>query len=257
MAAVGFVLGFLPWIVYWVLVGNSPFQVAVLVALAVSAAGLAVTRLRGMPWRTLDVGSFGVFVVLAITAFVVPDAVLERWLQPLGNAGLFVIALVGVLVGRPFVREYAEASVDAVTARTDGFRAITTAMTWLWVLVFGGMTALALIPPIVDGDATIRDSGSMLSVLCYWVFPYVLLGVGGVLNGTFPPWFEARSALVDERDQQLPVAPPAHGEPDVADGLVLEVPADSRHDEPFGVVVRGAVADVELSVTGSDLFGRR
>jgi hypothetical protein len=131
VAAVGFILGFLPWIVYWILVGNSPFRVAVLVALAVCSAGLAVNRLRGQPWRTLDVGSLGVFVLLAVAAFVVPDAVLERWLQPLGNAGLFLVALVGVLVGKPFVREYAESSVDPETARTDGFRTITTAMTWL------------------------------------------------------------------------------------------------------------------------------
>jgi hypothetical protein len=121
MTAVGFVLGFLPWIVYWILVGNSPFPVAVLVALAACAGGLVVNRLRGQPWRTLDVGTLGVFAVLTVAAFVFPDAVLERWLQPLGNAGLFLVALVGVLIGRPFVREYAEAAVDPEIARTDGF----------------------------------------------------------------------------------------------------------------------------------------
>jgi hypothetical protein len=70
------------------------------------------------------------------------------------------------------------------------------------------MTVLALIPPIVDGAATIRDAGSTLSVLCYWALPYALMGVVGVLNGAFPPWFAARSALVDARDGNPQVAPP-------------------------------------------------
>ena len=34
--------GFAPWIVYWVLVGNVPFETAVLVALGIAVAGLVV-----------------------------------------------------------------------------------------------------------------------------------------------------------------------------------------------------------------------
>ena len=40
------VIGFAPWIVYWVLVGNVPFETAVLVALA-WWLGLAPARPRG------------------------------------------------------------------------------------------------------------------------------------------------------------------------------------------------------------------
>ena len=43
----GILFGFAPWIVYWVLVGNVPFLVAALVALAIAVAGLvdrAATR---------------------------------------------------------------------------------------------------------------------------------------------------------------------------------------------------------------------
>jgi hypothetical protein len=89
-----------------------------------------------------------------------------RWMQPLGNAGLLLVALVGVLAGHPFVRDYATASVDASTARSDGFRVVTTAMTWLWVGAFAGMTVVSAIPPLLDGGATIRDAGDTLSVVC-------------------------------------------------------------------------------------------
>ncbi|WP_433783606.1 acyl-CoA thioester hydrolase/BAAT C-terminal domain-containing protein [Actinomycetospora sp. CA-101289] len=253
----GYVLGFLPWIVYWVLVGNVPFELAILVAAAISAIGLLVGRIRHVPPKTLDVGSLAVFLVLAVVAFLVPDDVLERWIQPLGNAGLLVIVLGGLAVRRPFVLDYATASVDAVTARTDGFRAITTAMTWLWAGLFAGMTLLSAIPPIVDGDATLLDADGTLSILCYWVAPFALMGIGGTISGAFPPWFTARSALVDARTADPPAAvtPPVPA-PDEADGLAIEAPADSRHDEPFGVVVRGAEQDVELTAEGADLLGR-
>ena len=252
-----FVVGFLPWIVYWVLVGNVPFQLAVLVAVPVSGLALLVGRLRHLPGRTLDTGTLVVFVVLAVLAFVLPDDVLERWLQPLGNAGLLAVVLAGLAVGRPFVLDYATPTVDAVTARTDGFRAITTAMTWLWAGLFALMTLLSAIPPVVDGSATMLDSTDTLSILCYWVAPFVLLGLGGTVSGAFPPWFASRSAEVDARSAGDPAtvaqgAPP----PDASDGLEIDLVADRRHDEPFDLVVRGADGHVELEVEGTDLVGR-
>ncbi|MEJ2870228.1 acyl-CoA thioesterase/bile acid-CoA:amino acid N-acyltransferase family protein [Actinomycetospora sp. OC33-EN08] len=253
------VLGFVPWIVYWVLVGNAPFTVAVLAAFGVAVLGTAVSRARGTRPTAFDLGNLGVFVVLAVAALVVPDPVLERWLQPLGNAGLLVVALAGVLTGHPFVRDYATASVDAATARSDGFRVITTAMTWMWVGVFAAMTVVSAIPPVLDGEATIRDAGDTLSVVCYWVAPFVLLGLAGAVSGAFPPWFEQASARLDARStadpsptsQRVP-APPA------AAGLVVVAPPDSRHDEPFGVLVHGAPAGATVRVTseGTDLVGR-
>jgi hypothetical protein len=254
------VLGFVPWIVYWVLVGNAPFTVAVLAAFGVAVLGTVVSAVRGTRPTAFDLGNVGVFVLLAVAAFVVPDAVLERWLQPLGNAGLLLVALVGVLAGHPFVRDYAVASVDAATARSDGFRVITTAMTWLWIGAFAAMTVVSAVPPVLDGSATIRDAGDTLSVVCYWVVPFVLLGLAGAVSAGFPPWFERAGAKLDARPTTDP-PPTTQREPSapVADGLVVEAPPDSRHDEPFGLLVRGAPPGAGVWVTseGTDLSGRR
>jgi BAAT / Acyl-CoA thioester hydrolase C terminal/Acyl-CoA thioester hydrolase/BAAT N-terminal region len=257
---VGFVVGFVPWIVFWVLVGNAPFWVATGAALALAVGAQLVGWRRGAPRRTLEVGNLGVFAVLAVAAFVVPDEVLERWLQPLGNAGLLLIAVVGVLIGRPFVREYAEGSVDAATARSDGFRVITTGMTWLWVVIFAGMTVSSLVPPLVDGAATVSDSGHARSVICYWVVPFTLTGLGALISALFPPWFQARTALLDARTGTAAgvVAQPAAPADVDAEGIALDVPAVSRHDEPFPVAVRGVSpgASLEARATGVDLAGR-
>ena len=257
----GFALGFLPWVLYWALIGNVPFRLAAVVVLVVAIAVQVLGRLRRQPWRSLEVGSLAVFALLTVAAFLVDDDVLARWMQPLSNLGIFLVALGGLAVGRPFVREYAAASVDDRTARTDGFATITRDMTLLWVGVFAAMTVVSAIPPVVDGAATLRDDDDLLSILCFWVLPYVFLAVGGLASGLFPPWFEKRSALVDQRDTAEAPHPAAQrpSPPDVAAApLALEVPAVSRHDEPFPVVVRGlpAGAAVHVAVGGDDLFGR-
>jgi hypothetical protein len=35
--------------------------------------------------------------------------------------------------------------------------------------------------------------------LCYWVLPFTLVGIAGLISGLFPGWFEKQSALVDQR----------------------------------------------------------
>ena len=94
----GFLIGFSPWIVYWILVGNMPFRGAVLIALGLSVIAVAVQRIRKQPWHSLEVGAVVVFVILSVLSFTVSDRFLEQWLQPLGNAGIFLVALTGLLI---------------------------------------------------------------------------------------------------------------------------------------------------------------
>jgi hypothetical protein len=71
---------------------------------------------------------------------------------------------------------------------------ITTGMTWLWIAVFAGMTASSLVPPLVDGAATVQDSDQVLSVVCYWVVPFTLTGLGGLASALCRPRGAARRA---------------------------------------------------------------
>jgi hypothetical protein len=104
---VGILFGFAPWIVYWVLVGNVPFKAAAVVALAVALAGFALGRNTGKPAGTLEIGSMATLFVLTVLTFVLSEPSMERWLPALGGTGIFLVALVSVLVGKPFAREYA------------------------------------------------------------------------------------------------------------------------------------------------------
>ena len=82
------------------------------------------------------------------------------------------------------------------------------------------MTIISAIPPLVDGNASNQDEDSLLSILCYWVLPYVLLGLAGLVSGVFPPWFEKRSAMIDKREaDETPQVAPLGPEPaDTSEG---------------------------------------
>ncbi len=187
--------GFAPWIVYWILIGNVPFSTAVLVALAVAVAAAVIGRLRDSPGRTLELGAVATFVVLTVLTLTLDESFTARWMQPLGNAGIFLVALTGVLIGRPFVREFAAAGRPTEVVDSELFTRITTLLTWVWVAAFAGMTVSSAIPPIVTGDATILDTRTPLSFVCYWVVPFALLAAAALASRILP---ERMTALPDD-----------------------------------------------------------
>ena len=182
----GIVLGFAPWIVYWVLVGNVPFRTAVLVALAIAVLSFVIGRIRGAQGRTLEIGALATFLVLTVLTFTMSESFMEQWIQPLSNAGIFLVALTGALIGKPFVREFAEVDQPKEVVESDVFRRITALLTWIWVAAFAGMTVSSAIPPIVEGDATILDTKTPLSFVCYWVIPFTLLGLAALASRILP-----------------------------------------------------------------------
>ncbi|ORV18506.1 hypothetical protein [Mycobacterium celatum] len=178
----GILVGLAPWIVYWVLVGNVPFAVSVLVALAVAIAAWTLGRARRAPRGTLEIGAVGTFVVLAALTFTMSQAFHERWLQPLSYAALFALALAGVLIGKPFVAEAVGTDRSADAVRNEAVGRVTTLLTWMWVAVFAAMTVSSLIPSLAAADATVIDSSRPLSFTCYWVIPVTLFALAALAS---------------------------------------------------------------------------
>lgn len=184
--SVGILLGFAPWIIYWVLVGNVPFVAAVLVAFAVAIAAFVIARMSGSSGRTLEIGAVVTFLILTVLTLSVSQEFMERWIQPLSTAGIFLVALVSALTGKPFVREFAVVGQPKEVIESEPFARITSLLTWIWIAAFAGMTVSSAIPPIVQGDATILDTRTPLSFICYWVVPFVLLGIAALLTRVLP-----------------------------------------------------------------------
>ncbi len=260
-SAVAFVVGFAPWIVYWVLVGNAPFLTAVLVGLGLAVAINVITLVRHEPPMVLEVGTalvFGVFVIMALT---LSDNFLERWLQPLGNAGLFAIVLVSILIGKPFTLQYARKSTPRELWNEPGFVYVCQLLAWVWAGAMAFMTIVSLIPPIVDGDATVRDADDTLSVVCYWVLPFIALGLAMLFTSQYPDWFvEASGGGDDETPRSLePPETIAVPTDDAGAPVVHLEPADVLADETAAVTVTGAPPGATLSISAEtiDAFGHR
>jgi hypothetical protein len=178
--------GFAPWIVYWVLVGNVPFTVAVVVALAIACAAVVMGQATGKPGRMLEIGSLAMFLVLAVLTVSLSESFVQRWILPLSNAGIFLVAVIGLLVGKPFVREFAAAERPADVTKTELFGRMIRLLTWMWIVAFAGMTVSSAIPPIVDANATILDTKTPLSFVCYWVIPFTLFGAAALASLFLP-----------------------------------------------------------------------
>jgi hypothetical protein len=178
--------GFAPWIVYWILVGNVPFTAAVVVALWIALAAFFIGSGLGKPGRTLELGAIATFAVLTALTFTLSDTFMQRWIQPLGNAGIFLTALTSLLIGKPFVREFAAAEQPPDVVKTELFGRITRVLTWVWIAAFAGMTVSSAIPPVVEGNATILDTKTPLSFVCYWVIPFSLLGLASLASRWLP-----------------------------------------------------------------------
>ena len=182
----GILFGFAPWIVYWVLVGNVPFKAAVLVALAIAVAGFAIGRTTGKPGSTLEIGSIATFLVLAVLIFALSESSTERWIQPLSNAGIFLVALTSMLIGKPFVRQFAAAEQPADVVKTQLFERMAGVLTWIWVATFAAMTVSSVIPPIVDRNASLLDTKTPLSYVCFWIIPFSLFGLAALASRFVP-----------------------------------------------------------------------
>jgi hypothetical protein len=182
----GIFAGLAPWIVYWILIGNVDFRLALLISLVVAAVQGYRALQGGTTPNVLDVGTIAAFGILTIVAYTTNDAFLERWIQPLANGALFLIALASILVGKPFVLPYAQAEVPPEVQQSRGFIHTVNVITWVWTGVFGVMTLSALIPPIVDGDATFLDQDDTLGIICYWVIPIAALAFGILFSKWYP-----------------------------------------------------------------------
>ena len=128
--------------------------------------------------------------MLAVLTFTLTESALGQWIQPLSNAGIFLVALVSVLTGKPFVHEFAAAEQPADVVTTELFGRVVRLLTWVWVAAFAAMTVSSAIPPMAQGlagkEATILDTKTPLSFVFYWVIPFSVLGVAALAARFLP-----------------------------------------------------------------------
>ena len=188
----GILCGFAPWIVYWALVGNTPFLAAAVVAFGIALAGLAAGYATRTPRRSLEIGSGATFLIITAVTVLAGQAVAQRWALPLSFAGLLLVVLIGRQRGASFVREYAAANQPPSIVNSDVFGQIIARLTWIWVAVFAGMAVSSVIPPLFD-------THGVASYVGYWILPFTLLGLGALATRILPDWMTAAAGDIERK----------------------------------------------------------
>lgn len=179
----GIFLSFLPWIVFWVLSGRNNYQIATLAA-AVIVIFLNVKDIRQRSLKILDLGTMIFFIALAGISFS-PDATwIDHYSAPLSDGVLFLIALISLVIRKPFTLQYAYEKVDPKFWDSPGFYRINRTITIVWCAAFFMNTILLFI------------SIHHLHLL-YWVI-HIFVFVGAIKFTTWYPDF-IRSKMRSEK----------------------------------------------------------
>ncbi|MBN2126559.1 MAG: hypothetical protein JW821_19825 [Deltaproteobacteria bacterium] len=176
----GIFLSFLPWIVFWVLSGRDNYEIAALAAVA-AVLFLNIRDMRRRSMKILDVGTLVCFLLLVLVGFTSEAKWIDHYAAPLSNAALFVIALVSILIRRPFTLQYAREQVDPKFWNTPGFYSVNLAISSVWCAAFAVTAILSYL--------YIRHPNSI-----DWVI-HILVFVGAIkFTAWYPEYAKAKAA---------------------------------------------------------------
>ena len=155
-------LGLTPFIAFFVLMRLVHPLGGLLGAFAVSVILGVVQWRRGETIKVLEIGSLALFGVLALyTLIAAPDWTVAT-VRLAVDGGLFLIALISLVIGQPFTLQYARESVPREFWTTPVFFSTNVRITAVWTAAFAVMTAadaaaqyVEAIPLWVDVAATV------------------------------------------------------------------------------------------------------
>jgi hypothetical protein len=175
-------VGFVPWIIFWVVASPSTWEWATLGAL-IAAVILAVPSAERGNLKILDVGSIAFFAVLSLLAvFLDRDQLswVEDYSQAISSGVLAVIAL-GSLFTTPFTEQYARESAPREAWNNPEFKRTNVVLTAMWGAAFAVNALLGVIAQQTDSP-TARD-------WLNWILPIALI-VGAF---KFTAWYAERA----------------------------------------------------------------
>jgi hypothetical protein len=217
-----YLVGFAPWIAFWVIAARNGDEretllVACIVALAISLGSLAWQG-RRIGVSSLDVGGILFFVGFAIATQVVSDSWLDTYNQFVSNTALFTIVAVGLLIGKPFTATYARAATPQVVWSEPHFVHMNTVVTRGWVAAFGIMAASSAVLLAVPATSTNE-------LILNWIIPFSAFGACISWQGHYIAAGIARGRTANAERLAAPIA---EGAPVVTcvDHVTTSLPAE-------------------------------
>jgi len=119
-------------------------------AAAICLMVIAYDILRGRSIKILGAGSVIVFTAIGGYLTLIDPALSKPAVKFAVDTGIFLVALMSIVIRYPFTRQYALEMVDAETAQQPGFIKANYIITWAWtgaaLLMMIGNVAMIYVP---------------------------------------------------------------------------------------------------------------
>jgi hypothetical protein len=155
-AAMSYVIGFAPWII-WAVLSGSNWRVGLCVA-ALAALALAVRARHQHDLDLLTAVTFLFFAVMAVIALADPQSGLHNWTTALSAGALAVIAWVSLAVRRPFTLSIAKKQVPEEAWNHPLFLRTNDVITAVWA----GAFTLSCLACALIVHANRKDSAALI-----------------------------------------------------------------------------------------------
>lgn len=176
-------IGFLPWILYFVFIGTRPEQqeLAVLAALVTTFIFNFNELKKGfiLTWGTLIF-----FLFLTFAVFYIHSDWMEHHANLIANSGLALIAWFSLIIGKPFTIQYAREQVAKEFWQTPTFIRINQIITLVWATSF----------LIAVGLSILHHYFFHLDSVIYQIFSYTPTVAAIWFTKKFPDWYKQHSA---------------------------------------------------------------
>jgi len=125
-------------------------QVSLFASAAICLAVIGIDVYRGRSIKVLGAGCVVLFTGLGAYVTLVDPNLSHSAVKLTVDVGVLAISLVSLIIGKPFILQYALEEVDAETAKLPGFKKAIYIITWAWtgafVLMIAGNVLMIYVP---------------------------------------------------------------------------------------------------------------
>lgn len=172
---------FLPWILFFILIGHSQEKLETAIIVATVASFLFDFK-RIKKGFILSIGTILFFIFIFVSVVIFKNEWIATYSGFLSNGALAVIAWISILIRKPFTVQYAKETVSSDKWKNPLFIKINYLLTTAWGILFSIGTALPLI--------LLYEPSFPSSVFQIIAWSPVIFGIW--FTEWFPEWYKAR-----------------------------------------------------------------
>jgi len=111
-------------------------QISLFASAAICLAVIGIDVYRGRSIKVLGAGCVVLFAGLGAYVTLVDPSMSHSAVKLTMDVGVLAISLLSLIIGKPFILQYALEEVDAETAKLPGFKKAVYLITWAWNAAF-------------------------------------------------------------------------------------------------------------------------